>query len=133
MEGKSQLNDSTDSKKSSESASVLRYNLRNRGPALFELFPGQECPICLENYVLPVIVNCSHAFCSRCVKQLQVNGMFTECPVCKKLLVKALFIHDFGFTKHLASAASTRRKSSAIESKSKSKKKRTRKSESSNV
>ncbi|ETN65160.1 hypothetical protein AND_003093 [Anopheles darlingi] len=126
MEGKGQLNDSTDSKKSSESAPVMRYNLRNRGPALFEQFPGLECPICLEAYVLPVIVNCSHAFCGRCVEQLEVNGMFTECPVCKKILVKTLFINDFGFTKHLATVVSNRRKSSGVESTRK--KRRTRKS-----
>ncbi|XP_058830205.1 E3 ubiquitin-protein ligase RNF166-like [Topomyia yanbarensis] len=84
----------------SDSLSRNRYNLRNRGPATFLLMAERECPICLsEVFEKPVIVNCGHTFCGKCIR-LSL-GKFKNCPICNQILIEQLFLNDTSYTKRL--------------------------------
>ncbi|XP_071799032.1 E3 ubiquitin-protein ligase TRIM32-like [Asterias amurensis] len=47
-----------------------------------------ECPICLERFIDPKILNCHHSFCQKCLQKLVDNQNpktgFIICPVCKE-------------------------------------------------
>ncbi|XP_055626592.1 E3 ubiquitin-protein ligase RNF114-like [Toxorhynchites rutilus septentrionalis] len=74
-----------------------RYNLRNRGPAKFVTMVERECPICLSKvFEKPVVVNCGHTFCDKCIKLLLEK--YKNCPICNQVLIKALFLCDTSYT-----------------------------------
>uniref|UniRef100_A0A182W0K2 RING-type domain-containing protein n=1 Tax=Anopheles minimus TaxID=112268 RepID=A0A182W0K2_9DIPT len=77
-----------------------RYNLRSTGPPRYVQFSDQECPICLEVFSAPVIVNCGHSFCKTCIEVCMTTSR-AVCPICKERLVKRLFLHNLEFSKHV--------------------------------
>ncbi|XP_035900307.1 LON peptidase N-terminal domain and RING finger protein 1-like [Anopheles stephensi] len=86
----------------SDSPSPLhRYNLRSKGPPRYVQFSDTECPICLEDYKAPVIVNCGHSFCSNCIERCIKTGMAEICPICKDKLVRRLFLYNSEYTKQV--------------------------------
>ncbi|EGK96623.1 AGAP013215-PA [Anopheles gambiae str. PEST] len=84
-------------------SSLHKYNLRSKGPPRYVQFSDSECPICLEDYSAPVIVNCGHSFCSVCIQECIKMAGLALCPICKEQLVKSLFIYDTEYTRHIAS------------------------------
>ncbi|XP_067829976.1 nuclear factor 7, ovary-like isoform X2 [Heptranchias perlo] len=45
-----------------------------------------NCPICLELFNNPVILDCGHNFCHSCIKLYWENGERNSCPECRKVL-----------------------------------------------
>ena len=55
--------------------------------ALKKLNEQLTCPICLEQYTDPKLLNCFHIFCEKCLKPLahQIpEGQVVECPNCRQ-------------------------------------------------
>ena len=51
---------------------------------MVEIKKTQECPICYENIENPIILNCHHTFCLKCIRLLEqehINGKI-KCPLC---------------------------------------------------
>ncbi|KAK0746699.1 RAD5-like protein [Schizothecium vesticola] len=44
----------------------------------------EECPVCMENMVNPVITHCKHVFCRGCITK--VVEMQAKCPMCRAAL-----------------------------------------------
>ncbi|XP_050071455.1 E3 ubiquitin-protein ligase RNF114-like [Anopheles maculipalpis] len=89
-----------------------RYNLRSKGPPRYVQFSDRECPICLEDYSAPVIVNCGHSFCTKCIERCIKTGSLAICPICKDKLVRRLFLYNPEYTNQVvASSTSTDRNS----------------------
>ena len=44
----------------------------------------EECPVCLDSLVCPVITHCVHVFCRRCIEDVikLVDGQ-SRCPLCR--------------------------------------------------
>ena len=42
-----------------------------------------ECSICLDEFIDPRVLSCSHTFCYQCIQQLRSNGSKIVCPVCR--------------------------------------------------
>ncbi|XDV38101.1 hypothetical protein PO909_007580 [Leuciscus waleckii] len=42
-----------------------------------------SCPVCCDIFVNPVLLSCSHSFCSSCIQRVWGNKTFKECPVCR--------------------------------------------------
>ncbi|XP_049301551.1 nuclear factor 7, ovary-like [Anopheles funestus] len=80
--------------------SLHKYNLRSKGPPRYVRFSDDECPICLEDFNSPVIVNCGHSFCKRCIEKCMKIGKHAVCPICKDKLVKRLFLYNLQHFKH---------------------------------
>uniref|UniRef100_A0A182K0I9 RING-type domain-containing protein n=1 Tax=Anopheles christyi TaxID=43041 RepID=A0A182K0I9_9DIPT len=74
----------------------------DRSPPRYVQFSDTECPICLEDYTVPVIVNCGHSFCSTCIEECIKMAGLSLCPICKDTLVRNLFIYNTEYTKHIA-------------------------------
>ena len=53
------------------------YNFVSKDPSQIE---DLKCPICLELVYEPVLTNCGHLFCQRCVRSQ------TQCPTCRDKL-----------------------------------------------
>jgi hypothetical protein len=49
--------------------------------------PDLKCSICLELFRDPLITNCGHTFCSRCVYQVSGGASGDQCAVCRKSVV----------------------------------------------
>lgn len=45
-----------------------------------------ECPICIQMYQNPIVTNCGHVICERCLVGTKI------CPVCHNPLIKNLFM-----------------------------------------
>ncbi|XP_077089699.1 E3 ubiquitin-protein ligase TRIM17-like isoform X3 [Siphateles boraxobius] len=44
-----------------------------------------SCPVCCDIFINPVLLSCSHSFCSSCIQRVWENKTsFKECPVCRK-------------------------------------------------
>lgn len=45
-----------------------------------------NCSICLDKYVLPVVLQCNHEFCFLCVKEMfnHSNAFPLNCPLCRR-------------------------------------------------
>ncbi|XP_062550416.1 E3 ubiquitin-protein ligase rnf8-like [Armigeres subalbatus] len=86
--------------------SCCRYNLRNRGSTTFTVLTEPECPICLtELFDKPVIVNCGHTFCEKCIRETMVK--YKNCPLCNQVLIASLFLSDKRFTQQLINKKQT--------------------------
>lgn len=46
-----------------------------------------SCPICCEIFKEPVVLKCSHSFCSACLQQYWRTGGNRECPLCRSRCV----------------------------------------------
>ncbi|DAC80288.1 TPA_asm: oncoid [Bos-associated insect adintovirus] len=42
------------------------------------------CSICLEIFILPVVLNCSHVFCNYCVCKWRKSS--NTCPLCRQII-----------------------------------------------
>lgn len=42
------------------------------------------CPICLDYFSDPIVTNCNHKFCSKCIKKWSRKK--TTCPICRNEL-----------------------------------------------
>nr|XP_046235749.1 E3 ubiquitin-protein ligase TRIM35 [Scatophagus argus] len=42
-----------------------------------------SCPICCEIFRDPVVLKCSHSFCTSCLRQHWVHGGSRDCPLCR--------------------------------------------------
>ncbi|XDV38100.1 hypothetical protein PO909_007579 [Leuciscus waleckii] len=42
-----------------------------------------SCPVCCDIFVNPVLLSCSHSFCSSCIQRVWENQTFKVCPVCR--------------------------------------------------
>jgi hypothetical protein len=52
-----------------------------------------ECPVCLDEFELPIKLPCSHAMCCACLKQLRESQVGTVCPLwrcCLRVLGRSL-------------------------------------------
>ena len=48
-----------------------------------------NCPICLENFLEPQILNCGHSYCLRCIISLQQHSPRTaSCPECRQRIIR---------------------------------------------
>uniref|UniRef100_A0AAZ1XEX6 Uncharacterized protein n=1 Tax=Oreochromis aureus TaxID=47969 RepID=A0AAZ1XEX6_OREAU len=45
------------------------------------------CPVCQEVFRDPVLLSCSHSFCTDCLKRWWRERIIHECPVCKEISV----------------------------------------------
>ncbi len=53
-------------------------------PALKKLSEQLTCPVCLEHYEDPKVLNCHHVFCSHCLEGLaRREGTNITCPTCR--------------------------------------------------
>lgn len=43
-----------------------------------------SCSICCEVFRDPVVLQCSHSFCSACLQQYWSIGMSRDCPLCRR-------------------------------------------------
>ncbi|XDV38097.1 hypothetical protein PO909_007577 [Leuciscus waleckii] len=43
------------------------------------------CPICMDFFVNPVVLPCSHSICSECIQTFWESRGFNECPICRKI------------------------------------------------
>ncbi|KAK7131659.1 hypothetical protein R3I94_016700 [Phoxinus phoxinus] len=43
-----------------------------------------SCPVCCDIFINPVLLSCSHSFCSSCIQRVWENKTLKECPVCRK-------------------------------------------------
>ncbi|XP_067829974.1 zinc-binding protein A33-like [Heptranchias perlo] len=44
-----------------------------------------NCPICLDLFTEPVILDCGHNFCQHCIKRYWEGGETVSCPECRKV------------------------------------------------
>ncbi|XP_067280321.1 E3 ubiquitin-protein ligase TRIM17-like [Pseudorasbora parva] len=42
-----------------------------------------SCPVCCDIFINPVLLSCSHSFCSTCIQRVWENTTLKECPVCR--------------------------------------------------
>ncbi|XP_056094475.1 nuclear factor 7, brain-like isoform X2 [Rhinichthys klamathensis goyatoka] len=42
-----------------------------------------SCPVCCDIFINPVLLSCSHSFCSSCIQRVWENNTLKECPVCR--------------------------------------------------
>ncbi|XP_041636183.1 E3 ubiquitin-protein ligase TRIM35 [Cheilinus undulatus] len=42
-----------------------------------------SCPICCEIFKEPVVLKCSHSFCSSCLQRYWTSGRSRDCPLCR--------------------------------------------------
>ena len=42
-----------------------------------------KCPICMENFIDPAILPCSHKFCKECIDQVVKTAKSHLCPTCR--------------------------------------------------
>lgn len=49
-----------------------------------------ECPICLESHQNPIVTNCGHIICGRCM--MEYMRYRKSCPICRNPLIKNLFM-----------------------------------------
>lgn len=50
------------------------------------LYEDAECPICMEAHVQPMVIQCGHGFCKRCIdtwRAQQNQGARRKCPICR--------------------------------------------------
>ncbi|XP_036007808.1 tripartite motif-containing protein 35-like [Fundulus heteroclitus] len=47
------------------------------------------CPVCQEVFQDPVILSCSHSFCKECLKNWWREKAAQECPICRKISLRA--------------------------------------------
>ncbi|XP_076845535.1 E3 ubiquitin-protein ligase TRIM35-like isoform X2 [Brachyhypopomus gauderio] len=52
--------------------------------AIATLEQDLSCPVCFEVFREPVILSCSHSFCSACVRMSWTSSNRRECPVCRQ-------------------------------------------------
>ncbi|XP_056094547.1 E3 ubiquitin-protein ligase TRIM35-like [Rhinichthys klamathensis goyatoka] len=43
-----------------------------------------SCPVCCCIFINPVLLSCSHSFCSSCIQRVWENNTLKECPVCRR-------------------------------------------------
>ncbi|XP_026149902.1 zinc-binding protein A33-like [Mastacembelus armatus] len=43
-----------------------------------------SCPVCLDIFINPVVLSCSHSFCKACLQAWWTSKQIHECPVCKR-------------------------------------------------
>jgi len=43
------------------------------------------CPVCLDFFVNPVVLPCSHSICSKCIQTFWESRGFNECPICREI------------------------------------------------
>ena len=48
-----------------------------------------ECPICLQLTVVPIMVECGHIYCTKCVEECTNHP---ACPICRKSLDGDTFV-----------------------------------------
>lgn len=48
-----------------------------------------SCPICLHIYNDPVILTCSHSFCTTCLQEFWETKTVRQCPVCERRCSKS--------------------------------------------
>ena len=46
----------------------------------------EECPICLDSLVSPVITHCAHVFCRPCIESVikTMDHQKSRCPLCRE-------------------------------------------------
>lgn len=64
-----------------ESTATLGENPGRIGREVTKFF---DCPICLNELILPRLVPCGHTLCSRCLVALYNHERRPGCPVCRK-------------------------------------------------
>ncbi|XP_056094546.1 E3 ubiquitin-protein ligase TRIM35-like [Rhinichthys klamathensis goyatoka] len=42
-----------------------------------------SCPVCCDIFINPVLLSCSHSFCSSCIQRVWENKTLKKCPVCR--------------------------------------------------
>lgn len=49
-----------------------------------------NCCVCLDKFVLPVVLQCGHEFCFLCVKEMfnLSNSFPLNCPLCRKQITE---------------------------------------------
>ena len=45
-----------------------------------------DCPVCLDTIIDPLVLQCSHCFCRKCIHRYKQNGG-TLCPCCRSPFV----------------------------------------------
>ena len=53
------------------------------------------CPVCLEIFKSPVLLQCRHTLCSACSSLVENEPMSVHCPTCREVTPKHLLTHDF--------------------------------------
>ena len=53
--------------------------------ALEKVLEEVNCPICLDTYSDPKVLQCSHAFCQSCLEKLGFRGQELACPTCRQV------------------------------------------------
>ena len=53
--------------------------------ALEKVLEEVNCPICLDTYSNPKILQCSHAFCHSCLEEMGFRGQELACPTCRQV------------------------------------------------
>ncbi|XP_051734450.1 E3 ubiquitin-protein ligase TRIM17-like isoform X2 [Ctenopharyngodon idella] len=43
------------------------------------------CPVCLDFFVNPVVLPCSHSICSECIQKFWESKGSNECPICREI------------------------------------------------
>jgi len=53
-------------------------------PTCMALESALECPVCLERFRRPVLLNCGHSLCTPCASSLAQGRQSISCPTCRQ-------------------------------------------------